>query len=73
MFKKDFICFLFLDFVFFNDFGDSLFYVIVKIKFSKILFEVIRRLCEKGVKLNIKNSEGRFFVEYLLNENDRCL
>lgn len=68
MFKKDFICFLLLDFVFFNEFGDSLFYVIVKIKFSKMLLEVIRILCEKGVKLNIINRDLIFNMIKILFE-----
>lgn len=73
MFKKDPTRFPFLDPASLNDFGNSLFHVIAKAKFGKTSLEVTRRLCEKGVKSNIKDSEGRLPVEYLLNENDRRL
>ncbi|XP_065937230.1 TPR and ankyrin repeat-containing protein 1 isoform X2 [Magallana gigas] len=73
MFKEDPERFPLLDPASLNDFGDSLFHVIAKIKFSKTSLEVTRILCEKGVKSNIKDSEGRLPVEYLLNENDRRL
>lgn len=73
MFKKDPTRFPLLDPASLNEFGDSLFHVIAKIKFSKTSLGVTRILCEKGVKSNIKDSEGRLPVEYILNENDRRL
>lgn len=73
MFKKDSTHFPLIDPSSLNDFGDSLFHVIAKTKFSKTSLEVTRILCEKGVKSNITDSEGKFPVEYLLNENDRRL
>ena len=56
-----------------NMLGESLFHVVAKTKFTETTYEVTRILCEKGVKSNIKDSEGKLPVDYLKNKNDRRL
>ena len=56
-----------------NLLGESLFHVVAKLKYSDTTYEVTRVLCDKGVKSNIRDSEGKLPVDYLKNENDRRL
>ena len=56
-----------------NLMGESLFHVVAKAKYSDTTYEVTRILCEKGVKSNIRDSEGKLPVDYLKNKDDRRL
>ena len=56
-----------------NLLGESLFHVVAKSKHSDEANEVTRILCEKGVKSNIRDSEGKLPVDYLKNKDDRRL
>jgi hypothetical protein len=50
-----------------NLFGDSLFHVVAKAKNS---LKETSLLCEKGVKSNIRDREGKLPAEYLKSDND---
>ena len=56
-----------------NLLGESLFHVVAKSKYSDTTYEVTRVLCEKGVKSNIRDSDGKLPVDYLKNKDDRRL